>query len=153
MNCTKSLPHLVLRYSATWVCLGALVVGSTWWEPFLTLASSGGCYSFAASSCTHWVSCELLHRTRFILSSVSFWWSGYTTGGLEKRFTLYCQLAQLLSRHDSMTYSSTLAWLHYTLSFSLLRSATMLTWGNCSISLRYPDASPESCLVSSSGDY
>ena len=44
-------------------------------------------------------------------------------GGEEIIF--YQQLAELLSRHDSVTYSSTLGWLCYTFSFYLLQSATM----------------------------
>ena len=47
-----------------------------------------------------------------------------TTGGMGKEaVTFYRRLAELLSRRNTMTYSSTLAWLRCLLS--LLRSATM----------------------------
>ena len=48
-----------------------------------------------------------------------------TTGGMGKEeVTFYRRLAELLSKRNTMTYSSTLAWLCYLLPFSLLRSAT-----------------------------
>ena len=49
-----------------------------------------------------------------------------TTGGMGREaITFYRQLAELLSKRGALSYSSTLAWIRCTLSFSLLRSATM----------------------------
>ena len=49
-----------------------------------------------------------------------------TSGGMGKEaVTFYHRLVELLSRRNTMTYSSTLAWLRCLLSFSLLRSATI----------------------------
>ena len=67
-----------------------------------------------------------------------------TTGGMGKEDVIfYCRLADRLSHQGSMSYSSTLAWIRCTLSFSLLRSATMCIWGTRSISYRNINASPE----------
>ena len=77
-----------------------------------------------------------------------------TSGGMGKEaVTFYCHLAELLSKHSTMTYSSTLAWLRCLLSFSLLRSATMCIRGSRSISYRSSDASPEPGLVSDLGTF
>jgi len=77
-----------------------------------------------------------------------------TTGGMGREgLVFYRRLAELLSRHDSASYSRTLAWLRSTLSFSLLRSATMCIRGSRSISRRHPDASPDVGLVGGPGDY
>ena len=66
-----------------------------------------------------------------------------TTGGMcREGLVFYCRLAELLSRHNSASYSRTLAWLRSTLSFSLLQSETMCIWGSRSISRRHPDAGP-----------
>ena len=67
-----------------------------------------------------------------------------TNGGMGKKATIfYCRLADLLSRKSKVTYDITLAWLRCTLSFSLLRSATVCIRGSRSISFRSTDASPE----------
>jgi len=67
-----------------------------------------------------------------------------TTGGMGREaLTFYCCLADRLSHQGSMSYSSTLAWIRCTLSFSLLRSATMCIRETRSISNRNIDASPE----------
>ena len=59
-----------------------------------------------------------------------------TTGGMGKEaLVFYRCLADLLSRRSSTTYSHTLAWMRCTLSFSLLRSATVCIRGSRSISL------------------
>ena len=43
-----------------------------------------------------------------------------TTGGMGKKaLTFYCRLVDFLSHHSSMTYSSTLVWIHCTFSLSL----------------------------------
>ena len=60
------------------------------------------------------------------------------TGGMGKEAVVfYRRLADLLSRRSSTTYSRTLAWMTCTLSFSLLRSATVCIRGSRSISLRF----------------
>ena len=67
-----------------------------------------------------------------------------TTGGMGKEAVIfYRRLADRLSHQGSMSYSSTLAWIRCTLSFSLLRSATMCIRGTRSISYRNIDASQE----------
>ena len=77
-----------------------------------------------------------------------------TTGGMGKEtVTFYRCLSELLSRHNTMTYSSTLAWLRCLLSFSLLRSATMCIRRSRSISYRSSDASPELGFVSGPRDF
>jgi len=77
-----------------------------------------------------------------------------TTGGMgRKGLTFYCRLAELLYRCDATTYSGILAWFHCTLSFSLLRSATMCIWGSHSISFRQSDASLELGFVNGPRDY
>ena len=54
-----------------------------------------------------------------------------TTGGMGREaVTFYRRLAELLSKRKALSYSSTLAWLHCTLSFSLIRSATMCIRGS-----------------------
>ena len=68
---------------------------------------------------------------------------GTTSGMGKEALVFYCRLADRLSRHDSMSYSSTLAWIRCTLSFSLLRSDTMCIQGTRSISYRNIDVSPE----------
>jgi len=61
-----------------------------------------------------------------------------TTGGMGKEaLVFYRCLADRLSHHGSMSYSSTLAWIRCTLSFSLLRSATTCIRGTQSISYWY----------------
>ena len=76
-----------------------------------------------------------------------------TTGGMGKEATVfYRRLADLLSR-SNVVYSTTLAWIRCTISFSLLRSATMCIRGSRSISYRSLDASPEVGLAESSRDY
>ena len=77
-----------------------------------------------------------------------------TTGSMCKEaVTFYRRLAKLLSKRNTMTYSSTLVWLHCLLSFSLLRSATMCIRGSRSISYRSSDASPELGLISGLGTF
>ena len=77
-----------------------------------------------------------------------------TTGGMGKEaITFYRRLAELLSKHSALSYSSTLAWIRCTLSFSLLRSATMCIRGSRSISFRSPDASPEMGLTNGPRDF
>ena len=77
-----------------------------------------------------------------------------TTGGMGKEaLVFYCRLADRLSRHDSMSYSSTLAWIRCTLSFSLLRSATMCIRGTRSISYCYIEASPQMGHADGLGDF
>ena len=67
-----------------------------------------------------------------------------TTGGMGKEATIfYHRLADLLSHKSKVTYDITLAWLRCTLSFSLLRSATVCIHGSRSISFRSTDASSE----------
>ena len=76
-----------------------------------------------------------------------------TTGGMGREaVTFYRRLAELLSKRKALTYSSTLAWLRCTLSFSLIRSATMCIRGSRSTSLRSSDASPELGLTSGPRD-
>ena len=76
-----------------------------------------------------------------------------TTGGMGKEtITFYRRLAELLSKRSALSYSSTLAWIRCTLSFSLLRSATMCIRGSRSISFRSPDASPEMGLTNGPRD-
>jgi len=76
-----------------------------------------------------------------------------TTGGMGKEaVTFYRRLAELLSKKNGLSYSNTLAWLRCTLSFSLLRSATMCIRGSRSISYRSSDASPEMGLISGPRD-
>ena len=72
-----------------------------------------------------------------------------TTGDMGREaVTFYRRLAELLSKRNTMTYSSTLAWLRCLLSFSLLRSVTMCIRGSRPISYRSSDASPDLGLVS-----
>ena len=72
-----------------------------------------------------------------------------TTGGMGKEtITFYRWLAELLSKRSTLSYINMLAWLHCTLSFSLLQSATMCIWGSCSISCRSSATSPEMGLMS-----
>ena len=72
-----------------------------------------------------------------------------TTGDMGREaVTFYRRLAELLSKRNTVTYSSTLAWLRCLMSFSLLRSATMCIRGSRSISYRSSDASPDLGLVS-----
>ena len=53
-----------------------------------------------------------------------------TTGGMGREATIfYRRLADLLSRKSTVAYSTTLAWIRSTLSFSLLRSATVCIRG------------------------
>ena len=77
-----------------------------------------------------------------------------TTGGMGKEaITFYRRLAELLSKRSAFSYSSTLAWIRCTLSFSLLRSATMCIRESRSISFRSPDASPEMGLTNGPRDF
>ena len=77
-----------------------------------------------------------------------------TTGGMGREASVfYRRLADLLSRKSNLTYSTTLAWLRCTLSFSLLRSAAVCIRGSRSISYRSVDASPEVGLAESPKDY
>ena len=62
-------------------------------------------------------------------------------------------LAEKLSKHNSALNSGTLALMRVTLSFSLLRAATMCIQGSRSISYRQSDASPDLGLVRGPGDY
>ena len=58
-----------------------------------------------------------------------------TTGGMGREATVfYRRLADLLSHKSNMIYGTTLAWIRYTLSFSLLRSAAVCIRGSRSIS-------------------
>ena len=76
-----------------------------------------------------------------------------TTGGIGKEATIfYPRLADLLSCRSKVTYDITLAWLRCTLSFSLLRSATVCIRGSRSISFRSTNASPEVGLADSLRD-
>ena len=76
-----------------------------------------------------------------------------TTGGMGgEAVTCYRRLAELLSKRKALSYSSTLAWHRCTLSFSLIRSATMCIRGSRSISLRSSDASPELGLTNGPRD-
>ena len=57
-----------------------------------------------------------------------------TTGGMGREaLTFYRRLADMLSRHSSTSYSGTLTWIRCTLSFSLLRSATMCIRGTVTL--------------------
>ena len=57
-----------------------------------------------------------------------------TTGGMGREgLTFYRRLAEKLSKHNSASYSGTLAWMRVTLSFSLLRAATMCIRGSPSL--------------------
>ena len=76
-----------------------------------------------------------------------------TTGVGKEAVTFYPRLADLLSKRNTMTYSSTLTWLRCLLSFSLLRSATMCIRGSRSISYKSSDASPELGLVNGPRDF
>ena len=77
-----------------------------------------------------------------------------TTGGMGREATIfYRRLADLLSRKSTVAYSTTLAWIRSTLSFSLLRSATVCIRGSRSISHRSTDASPEVGLADCHKDY
>ena len=67
--------------------------------------------------------------------------------------TFYRRLADMLSRHSSTSYSGTLAWIRCTLSFSLLRSATMCIRGTRSILLRSNNASPEMGHIAGPRDF
>ena len=58
----------------------------------------------------------------------------------------YHRLAELLSHRSSTSYSHTLVWIQCTLSFSLLRSATVCIRGSRSI-----DASPEMAVLMGTG--
>jgi len=76
-----------------------------------------------------------------------------TTGGMGREaVTFYRQLAELLSKRKALSYGSTLTWLRCTLSFSLIRSATMCIRESRSISLRSSDASPELGLTNDPRD-
>ena len=65
------------------------------------------------------------------------WWNGTegSCAGFFKKF-FYRRLADRLSHQGLMSYSSTLAWIRCTSSFSLLRSATMCIQGTRSTSYR-----------------
>jgi len=76
-----------------------------------------------------------------------------TTGGVGREaVTFYRRLAELISKRKALSYGSTLAWLCCTLSFSLIRSATMCIRESRSISLRSSDASPELGLTNGPRD-
>ena len=80
--------------------------------------------------------------------------SGSAPGMGKEAVSFYRCFAELLSKRNTMTYSSTLAWLHVCLlSFSLLRSATMCIRGSRSISYRSSDVSPELGLISIFRDF
>ena len=65
-----------------------------------------------------------------------------TTGGMGREATaFYKRLADGLAAKNNAAYSTTLAWMRCTLSFSLLRSAVMCIRGSRSTSHRVPDAS------------
>ena len=67
-----------------------------------------------------------------------------TTGGIGREAVVfYRRLADHLSCLTSISYSQTLDWIHCTLSFSLLRSATMCIRGSQSILHHSSDASLE----------
>ena len=67
-----------------------------------------------------------------------------TTGGMGREATaFYKRLADLMAVKNSAPYSTTLAWMRCTLSFSLLRSAVMCMRGSRSSSHRVPVASLE----------
>ena len=77
-----------------------------------------------------------------------------TTGGMGgEALTFYRRLADMLSRHSSTSYSGTLAWIRCTLSFSLLRSATMCIRGTRSILHRSNNASPEMGHIAGPRDF
>ena len=65
----------------------------------------------------------------------------------------YRRLADHLSRRSSTSYSQTLAFIRCTLSFSLIRSATMCIRGSRSISHRFSDASPEMGRIDEHRDF
>ena len=72
---------------------------------------------------------ELASFTPLVFSTINW---GYGQGSSQ-----FCRrLAEILTRRNIMTYSSTFAWLRCFLSFSLLRSATMCIRGSRSISYR-----------------
>ena len=77
-----------------------------------------------------------------------------TTGGMGgEALTFYRRLADMLSRHSSTSYSGTLVWIRCTLSFSLLRSATMCIRGTRSILHRSNNASPEMGHIAGPRDF
>ena len=77
-----------------------------------------------------------------------------TTGGMGREaIVFYRCLADHLSRRGSTSYSQTLAFIRCTLSFSLLRSATMCIRGSRSISHRSSDASPEMGRIDEHRDF
>ena len=77
-----------------------------------------------------------------------------TTGGMGREaIVFYRRLADHLSRRGSTSYSQTLAFIRCTLSFSLLRSATMCIRGSRSISHRSSDASPEMGRIDEHRDF
>lgn len=77
-----------------------------------------------------------------------------TTGGMGGEATVfYRRLADLLSRKSNVIYSTTLAWMRCTLSFSLLWSAAVFICGSRSISYRSIDVSPEVGLANGPRDY
>ena len=73
--------------------------------------------------------------------------------GMNFLSTFYRRLADMLSRHSSTSYSGTLAWIRCTLSFSLLRSATMCIRGTRSILHRSNSAFPEMGLIAGPRDF
>ena len=67
-----------------------------------------------------------------------------TTGGMGREATaFYKRLADLLANKNNVAYSTTMAWMRCSLSFSLLRSAVMCIRGSRSSSHRVPNASLE----------
>ena len=71
-----------------------------------------------------------------------------------KEVTVFCHCyADLLSCKSNVIYSTTLAWMKFTLSFSLLWSAAVCSRGSLSISYQSIDASPEVGLAESPRDY
>ena len=77
-----------------------------------------------------------------------------TTGGIGREATIfYRRLADLLSHKNNVPYDTMLAWLRCTLSFSLLRSATVCIRGSRAISHRSTDASPEVGLADHHRDH
>ena len=66
------------------------------------------------------------------------------TGGMGREATaFYMHLADGLAVKNNAAYSTTIAWMRFTLSFSLLRSAVMCIRGSRSTSHCVPDASLE----------
>ena len=58
-----------------------------------------------------------------------------TTGGMGREATaFYKRLADLLANKNNVAYSTTMAWMRCSLSFSLLRSAVMCIRGSRSSS-------------------